>query len=174
MANGSTYGSDVNSLRDRDDTLAGTMVRMSLVAAPTAPDPRTDIGHHEFDWPYCRASVAPLVAAAGEINAPTIENMPDIAAPTLEPIEGTPVIDWIKLADDGSGDIVADSMRPPGRKPRQCCMSAVRWTAGRCVRRTRSNRMNLPDEPAGLIGGKQQAETNWRSPATDHIAPSRA
>ena len=78
VANGSTYGSDVSSLRDRDDALAGTMVRMSLVAAPTAPDPRTDIGHHEFDWTVLPcASVAPLVAAAGEINAPTIENMPD-------------------------------------------------------------------------------------------------
>ena len=161
VANGSTYGSDVSSLRDRDDALVGTMVRMSLVAAPTAPDPRTDIGHHEFDWTVLPcASVAPLVAAAGEINAPTIENMPDIAAPiTLEPIEGTPVIDWIKLADDGSGDIVARLYEAAGAKAK--AMLHVGGTLdGWTVRETNTLEQDesYPDEPAGLIGGKQQAE----------------
>ena len=92
--------------------------------------------------------------------------MPDIAAPiTLEPIEGTPVIDWIKLADDGSGDIVARLYEAAGAKAK--AMLHVGGTLdGWTVRETNTleqdepTRMNLPDLSAA--SSKPKAP-NWRS-----------
>ena len=162
VANGSTYGSDVSSLRDADGAIAGTMVRMSLVAAPTAPDPRTDIGHHEFDWTVLPcAEVAPLVAAAGEINAPVLEGMPDIASPvSIETVEGTMSIDWIKLADDGSGDVVVRLYEAAGAKA-EASLHVDGPLAGWAVRETNTLEQDesYADEPAGLVGeGRQPAE----------------
>ncbi|MBT1160863.1 alpha-mannosidase [Bifidobacterium sp. SO1] len=161
VANGSTYGSDVSSLRDHDGAIAGTMVRLSLVAAPTAPDPRTDIGRHEFDWTVLPcADIAPLVAAAGEINAPVLENMPAIGSPvTIEAAEGTPVIDWIKLADDASGDVIVRLYEAAGAKA-EATLHASGPLSGWQVRETNTLEQDesYADEPAGLVGGKQQAE----------------
>ncbi|KAA8815751.1 alpha-mannosidase [Bifidobacterium callitrichos] len=161
VANGSTYGSDVSSLRDDDGAIAGTMVRLSLVAAPTAPDPRTDIGRHEFDWTVLPcAEVAPLVAAAGEINAMTLEDMPALEPPvSLETGEGTPVIDWIKLADDGSGDVIVRLYEAAGARAR-ATLHVHGPLDGWQVRETNTLEQDesYADEPAGLVGGRQAAE----------------
>ena len=47
------------------------MFRLSLLSAPTFPDPRTDIGSHEFDWSVvANATVGRALGAAGVLNAP--------------------------------------------------------------------------------------------------------
>ena len=154
VVNGSTYGSDVSALRDGDGSAVGTMVRLSLVAAPTAPDPRTDIGHHEFDWAVLPSeTVAPTVAAAGEINAPVLENVPVIEAPVrLDEVAGTPVIDWIKLADDGSGDVVVRLYEAAGTRA-SATLRVSDLLAGAQVRETNTLEQDesYADEPAGLV-----------------------
>ncbi|MCC2724224.1 glycosyl hydrolase-related protein, partial [Phocaeicola vulgatus] len=65
----------------------------------------------------------------------------------------------IKLADDGSGDIVARLYEAAGAKAK--AMLHVGGTLdGWTVRETNTLEQDesYPDEPAGLIGGKQQAE----------------
>ena len=108
--NGSIYGCDVHPIagdaaRGRGQ---GTMIRLSLLSAPVYPDPRTDLGRHEFDWSMVAdATIERTLEAAAALNAPTLTDVPAIAPlANLETVSGTAVIDWIKLADDGSGDLI--------------------------------------------------------------------
>ncbi|MGO5068881.1 glycoside hydrolase family 38 C-terminal domain-containing protein [Bifidobacterium catenulatum] len=86
----------------------GTMFRLSLLSSPVFPDPKEDIGPHDFQWSVILdASLARTLHAAAELNAPIIGNVP-VFDPlvSLETVSGMPIIDWVKLADDGSGDLV--------------------------------------------------------------------
>ena len=118
VINGSVYGSDAtpiagNAAEGRD---SGTMFRLSLLSAPTFPDPRTDIGAHEFDWSVvANATVGSALDAACALNAPTLHDMPDLAPlASIESANGTVVLDWIKLADDGSGDLIVRAYEAAG------------------------------------------------------------
>lgn len=110
VINGNIYGSDVQPIagdagHGRD---AGTMIRLSLLSAPVYPDPHTDLGRHEFDWSVVAdATIDRTLDAAAVVNTPVLSDVPMIAPlVSLETKSGTAVIDWVKLADDGSGDVI--------------------------------------------------------------------
>ena len=110
VVNGSVYGCDVHPIAGdaAQGRGQGTMVRLSLLSAPVYPDPRTDLGRHEFDWSLVAdATIERTLEAAAALNAPTLTDMPAIAPlANLETVSGTAVVDGIKLADDGSGDLI--------------------------------------------------------------------
>ena len=109
IVNGSTYGSDVSAIYGPENgPEVGTQVRLTLVGAPKAPDPHADLGHHEFDWALVPGpDLDSTLAAAAEINAPVLKDVPDMEPLIgLQNVQGLPVVDWIKMADDGSGDLI--------------------------------------------------------------------
>lgn len=110
VVNSSTYGSDVSPIC-KDDMLSsnGTMVRLSLLSSPLYPDPHTDQGSHEFAWSVVAdADVDSVLEQSSRLNSPVIHELPDISSIiSLLNVSGSIVIDWIKLADDCSGDIIA-------------------------------------------------------------------
>lgn len=110
IANASTYGSDAFPIHaDRDSgRQAGTMMRLSLLSAPHYPDPHTDLGRHGFAWNVVvGGDPSALLESACTLNDPVMDSLPSIdPLVTLGSVTGTPVIDWIKLADDGSGDLI--------------------------------------------------------------------
>ncbi|MCH9274727.1 glycosyl hydrolase-related protein [Bifidobacterium amazonense] len=110
VVNGSIYGSDAAPINGHaaDGSDRGTMFRLSLLSAPTYPDPRTDIGRHAFDWAVVPgATLAGTIDAACAMNAPVLRDAPAIdPLVSLDVTCGTAVVDWIKLADDGSGDLI--------------------------------------------------------------------
>ncbi|UNX54917.1 glycosyl hydrolase-related protein [Georgenia sp. TF02-10] len=110
VVNDGTYGADVAPLP------GGTLVRPSLVRSPRFPDPDTDLGRHRYRFAVVAAgSRRPTLAAAATLNAPLVAALPDLP-PLLQtdPERGDVVVDWVKLADDGSGDVVARLYEPFG------------------------------------------------------------
>lgn len=111
VVNGSIYGSDAAPINADASagTGSGTMFRLSLVSAPVYPDPRTDIGRHDYNWAVViDATIERTLDAAATMNAPELHDVPDIAPlVSVENETGTAVLDWVKLADDGSGDLIA-------------------------------------------------------------------
>ncbi|KOV61974.1 alpha-mannosidase [Streptomyces sp. MMG1121] len=107
VINDSTYGHDVTRTV-REDGGTTTRVGLSLVRAPRVPDPEADQGRHRFTYALLPgASIEDAVAEGYALNLPL--RVADSAGEP-EPVvstEGAGVtVEAIKLADDGSGDVV--------------------------------------------------------------------
>jgi alpha-mannosidase len=110
------YGHDVSrSTRPGGGTT--TTVRLSLLRGPRYPDPEADQGHHRFCWRvHPGASVADAVREGYRTNLPirTIAGASGAPEPLLRVADGEAVIETVKLADDGSGDVVVRLYEPLG------------------------------------------------------------
>ncbi|MFJ7147528.1 alpha-mannosidase [Streptomyces sp. NPDC100445] len=109
VVNDSTYGHDVaRTVRTDGDRGTTTTVRVSLLRAPRFPDPETDQGVHRFRHALVPgASIADAVREGWRINLP--ERRTTGAGPVVPLItvdDDAVVVTAVKLADDGSGDVV--------------------------------------------------------------------
>ena len=107
VVNDSTYGHDIT--RDvRDDGGTTTTVRLSLLRAPTVPDPVTDQGVHQISYALVPgATIADAVEEGYRINIPARTVTGDAAVtPLVEVDNPAVVVEAVKLADDESGDVV--------------------------------------------------------------------
>ncbi|WP_030878251.1 alpha-mannosidase [Streptomyces sp. NRRL S-1868] len=112
LANDSTYGHDVTrTVRDTDGGTT-TTVRLSLLRAPRFPDPETDQGLHRFRYTLVPgAAIGDAVRAGQDVNLPLRTAGPSAGA--VEPLVSLTgadadavTVSAVKLADDGSGDVV--------------------------------------------------------------------
>lgn len=108
VSNSSTYGHDVTRNIRQDDGGTTTTVRLSLLRAPKFPDPAADRGHHELT-----VTIRPGAGIADAVEEGYRTNLvPRIVrgANSVEPLftVGNPalVIEAVKLAEDGSGDVI--------------------------------------------------------------------
>ena len=116
LVNDSIYGYDTS--REVSDDAVTTIVRLSMLRAPRFPDPDTDHGHHEIEVGFVIGADAAIATAEGiRINAfPTVVH----GAREVEPLvsvdgEGI-VVSAVKLADDGSGDVIVRVYEALGRR----------------------------------------------------------
>lgn len=115
IANDSTYGHDITRWT-RPDGGTTTLVRESLLRAPTSPDPTADQGRHTMRTVL---RLAPTVLDAADsgyrANLP-VRSVPitgdalDTAAEVLEPLVSVSApevfVEAVKLAEDHSGDVI--------------------------------------------------------------------
>ncbi|WP_378730314.1 alpha-mannosidase [Nocardia brasiliensis] len=107
LVNDATYGHDVTR-SVRADGGTTTTLRVSLLRAPRFPDPETDHGAHHF-----RHSLLPGASIGDAVRAGYRVNLPQLTPGVAEAVEPLFTIDndavvtsAVKLADDGSGDVV--------------------------------------------------------------------
>ncbi|MFI7275641.1 alpha-mannosidase [Streptomyces sp. NPDC049879] len=105
VANDATYGHDITR-HAREGGGTYSLVRQTLLKAPLFPDPQADQGTHTFRTSLVLGGVAEAVRAGYRLNMP------------LRPADGVPVeplvrsgadsvvVETVKLAEDGSGDVV--------------------------------------------------------------------
>ncbi|WP_330336528.1 alpha-mannosidase [Streptomyces sp. NBC_00557] len=109
VVNDSTYGHDVTrTVRTDGDRGTTTTVRVSLLRAPRFPDPETDQGVHRFRHALVPgASIADAVREGWRINLPErrLTGAHEVA-PLVTVDNDAVVLTAVKLADDGSGDVV--------------------------------------------------------------------
>jgi len=110
VVNDGTYGADTLPLPN------GTLVRTSLVRSARFPDPDMDLGRHCFRMAVVASpELRETLVTASRLNAPELEALPEVEPLLLlDAVAGDVVLDWIKLADDGSGDVVARLYEPFG------------------------------------------------------------
>ncbi|WP_030743996.1 glycoside hydrolase family 38 C-terminal domain-containing protein [Streptomyces sp. NRRL S-31] len=109
VVNDSTYGHDVTrTVRTDTDHGTTTTVRVSLLRAPRFPDPETDQGVHRF-----RHALVPGAAIADAVREGWRINLPERrltgareVTPLITADNDAVVVTAVKLADDGSGDVV--------------------------------------------------------------------
>ncbi|WP_432167555.1 alpha-mannosidase [Streptomyces sp. bgisy031] len=108
LVNDSTYGHDVTRTVRDSDSGTTTTVRVSLLRAPRFPDPETDQGMHRF-----RHALVPGAAIGDAVREGYRINLPErqvTGSGEVAPLVGVDhdavVVTAVKLADDGSGDVV--------------------------------------------------------------------
>ncbi|AXG81789.1 alpha-mannosidase [Streptomyces paludis] len=114
IVNDTMYGADARARGD------ATVVRLSLLRGSRFPDPEADVGRHVFRW-----ALLPGADVPGTVEAAYRFNTPEVAVPeglrplvALEAASGHAVIDWVKLADDGSRDLVVRIYETQGARAR--------------------------------------------------------
>lgn len=119
IANDSTYGYDVG--RDtRADGGTTTTVRFSLLRAPLFPDPETDQGEHLLRFRIAPgATIGDAVALGYDLATPLrAVRAPAPIVPLVTSSDPAVVVETVKLAEDGSGDLVVRLYESRGGKAR--------------------------------------------------------
>ena len=108
VSNSSTYGHDVTRNIRQDDGGTTTTVRLSLLRAPKFPDPAADRGHHELT-----VTIRPGAGIAEAVEEGYRTNLVPRIVRGAKPVEplftmgnAGLVIEAVKLAEDGSGDVI--------------------------------------------------------------------
>ncbi|MBD3780809.1 MAG: alpha-mannosidase [Micrococcales bacterium] len=119
VANDATYGHDVT----RSPLPGGgtaTVVRQSLLRAPLFPDPEADQGAHRFRTVlHVGAGIPEAVVDGYRTNLPVREVRGAAAVDPLVAVSGAGVVvEAVKLADDGSGDVVVRLYEAHGARGR--------------------------------------------------------
>ena len=102
------------------------VIGLSLLRAPVYPDPEADQGHHQFVYAY-RPWNGPLETsgvqeAADALNDPLIA-VPGVCEPLriLEVDCPSVVVESVKLAEDGSGDMILRLFESMGGSRKTLC-----------------------------------------------------
>jgi alpha-mannosidase len=121
VANRTTYGHDVTR-HARPGGGSYSRVRASLLRAPRFPDPETDQGLHSF-----RHAIVPGAGVAEAARAGYGLNLPLRRRPggAVDPLVGVDAegeraayVEALKLAEDGSGDVIVRIYEPLGARAR--------------------------------------------------------
>ncbi|MGY5764278.1 alpha-mannosidase [Brachybacterium sp. DNPG3] len=166
VVNDSSYGLDVRSIA------GGTVVRPSLLRGARFPDPGADLGHHRLRFAIVPGGLAETIDAAYALNAPVLELPTSTAlAPLLELAldEGTAAIDWVTLAEDGSGDVIVRIAELAGGR------AAGRILAGPGLEGAQVLETDLLERPVGAAPDAAVGDPAGATPAVgrDRPAPPR-
>lgn len=120
VVNDSTYGHDVTRLRDEDAGRYLTQVRQTLLRAPLYPDPTSDQGTHTFRTRIVPgASPTAAIAAAYEVDTALLEVQGERSVAPIAGVTGDGVVlHTVKLAEDGSGDVIVRAYESLGKPTR--------------------------------------------------------
>jgi alpha-mannosidase len=117
VANDRVYGHDITR-HTRTDGGTTTVTRESLLRAPVFPDPHADEGIHSFRHSLVPGSFLAGVAAAYRINCPP-RSVRGADVEPLVTVSGSGVlVEAVKLAEDGSGDVIVRLYEAVGRQTR--------------------------------------------------------
>ncbi|WP_312170676.1 glycoside hydrolase family 38 C-terminal domain-containing protein [Microbacterium sp.] len=116
LVNDSIYGYDTT--REVSDDAVATTVRLSLLRAPRFPDPDTDHGHHQIEIGFVVGADAAIATAEGiRLNSPATVVRGGREVAPLVSVDGEGiVVSGVKLADDGSGDVIVRLYEALGRR----------------------------------------------------------
>ncbi|MEU4047394.1 alpha-mannosidase [Streptomyces antibioticus] len=155
VVNDTTYGHDVTrAVRDEPGADGGTTttLRVSLLRAPRFPDPETDQGVHRFRHALVPgATIGDAVREGWRLNLParTVTGARAVA-PLVSVDRDQVVVTAVKLADDGSGDVVVRFHEAHGGRARATLTTGF-GLAGATV--TDLLERPLPDAPAPEADG---------------------
>ncbi len=159
ITNDSTYGHDVTRNVREDDGGTTTTVRVSLLRAPKFPDPGADQGRHELHVTVRPgATIADAVEEGYRTNlAPRVVHGAHGVEPLVTVVNQALVIEAVKLAEDGSGDVIVRLYESLGER------STGAVTANFPVRGLHAvDLLERPVDAPGVTAGRDSAELTLR------------
>ncbi len=131
VANDSTYGHDIT--RTAAGRATTTTVRLSLLRAPVFPDPAADQGSHRMEVSLLLGAGIPDAVAEGyRLNLP-LRTVSGVARTAVEPLlqltDPAHVVEAVKLAEDGSGDVVVRLYEAHGNRSRGALQAGFAYSS---------------------------------------------
>lgn len=159
VSNASSYGHDVTRDVRAEDGGTTTTVRVSLLRAPKFPDPRADRGRHELVVTIRPgASIADAVEEGYRTNlAPRVLKGSRGADPLFTVSNRALVIEAVKLAEDGSGDVIVRLYESLGERSAGLVAATFDVTDVHTV-----DLLERPLEAPGVTGGPDSAQLSLR------------
>jgi alpha-mannosidase len=117
VANDRVYGHDVTR-HTRPGGGTTTVVRESLLRAPLFPDPGADQGRHVFRHSLVPGPLLPGIAEGYRLNLPLRHAAGAPVEPLVSMAGDGVLVEGLKLAEDGSGDVVVRLYEARGRQVR--------------------------------------------------------
>jgi len=127
MLNDGRYGHDVTRLRLADGG-TGTNLRLTVVKGAQFPDPQADVGRHTFTYAICPHAGpfrrAGIVAEGYRLNTPVRSIAADggafgeVVPPVVTVDHDGVIVEAVKAAEDGSGDLIVRLYESFGGKAR--------------------------------------------------------
>lgn len=158
VSNASSYGHDV-SRSVRADGGTTTTVRVSLLRAPKFPDPDADRGRHVLD-----VTVRPAAAIADAVEegyrtnlSPRLVKGGHGAQPLFTVYNQSIVVESVKLAEDGSGDVVLRLYESVGERSFGIVMANFPSVGVHAV-----DLLERPSETPGVVAGSDTVELALR------------
>lgn len=133
VANSATYGHDITQVLD-DDKGGHSLIRLSLLRSALYPDPRADEGQHQLRVRVVPGATIPEAIVTGyALNVPlrTVVGGADIE-PLLTVEAPGVIVESVKLAADGSGDLIVRLYEAHGGRGR----GTVHFSEGGQIRTT--------------------------------------
>jgi alpha-mannosidase len=159
VSNASSYGHDVTrNIRDIDGGTT-TTVRLSLLRAPKFPDPGADRGPHELAVTIRPgASIADAVEEGYRTNlAPRMLLGAHGVKPLFTVFNQALVIEAVKLAEDGSGDVIVRLYESLGERSTGLVTANFDVSGVRTV-----DLLERPVDAPGVTAGRDSAELTLR------------
>ncbi|EZP29197.1 alpha-mannosidase [Microbacterium oleivorans] len=118
IVNDGMYGHDATRTTDAHGTV--TTVRQSLLRAPMFPDPDADQGVHEFTSVFAPAESTTDAARWGTLVGSPLREVTggEAVAPLVASSSESIVVSAVKLAADGSGDLIVRVFEQRGARTR--------------------------------------------------------
>ncbi|MFL6163729.1 MAG: alpha-mannosidase [Jatrophihabitantaceae bacterium] len=117
VANDRVYGHDITR-STRSGGGSTTLVRESLLRAPTFPDPMADQGQQVFRHSLSVGTLLSGVAEGYRVNLP-LRHLPGKVVPPIVTVDSAAiVVEAVKLAEDGSGDVMVRLYEARGGRAR--------------------------------------------------------
>jgi len=184
VANDSTYGHDIT--RGAADGHGNTTtVRLSLLRAPVFPDPQADQGRHTMNVSLRVGATIPDAVHEGyRINLP-VRTIRGVEATDVEPVVRVDgpglVVEAVKLAEDGSGDVVVRLYEAHGTRARGTVTATFgvdtvtetdlleRETPSAGIRSTHGPTVTLELRPFQLVTLRFSRSPNRPTGLVDHV-----
>lgn len=159
ISNASSYGHDVTRNVREDDGGTTTTVRLSLLRAPKFPDPGADQGRHELHVTVRPgATIADAVEEGYRTNlAPRVVHGAHGVEPLVTVVNRALVIEAVKLAEDGSGDVIVRLYEALGERSTGAVKANFPVRGLRAV-----DLLERPVDAPGVTAGRDSAELTLR------------
>jgi alpha-mannosidase len=162
IANDVVYGHDIRALTAASGKPM-VMARLSLLRAPTYPDPTADRGRHEFTVSLRPGGIPEAIADGYRQSLPPLPTRGTPVAPLIAVSDPAVVVEAVKLAEDGSGDLVVRLYEALGNRSSATLTTSIDWDAvdatdllerpvdGTAIRSTSTRRVELTLRPFELL-----------------------
>jgi alpha-mannosidase len=162
VANDVVYGHDMRTLTAPSGRPM-VMARLSLLRAPRYPDPGADLGLHSFSVSLRPGGVPEAIADGYRQSLPPLPTFGTPVAPLLVVSDPAVVVEAVKLAEDGSGDLVVRLYEAHGDRSSATLTTSIDWDAveatdlleravqGTAIRSISTRRVELDLRPFELL-----------------------